>query len=132
MGGRPARAGDRRLRTAAITPPRHWAEVLARRHLEALGWQVSDANVASRGGEIDLVARDGATVVFVEVRQRRNLRFGHPGETIDHAKLRRWVAAARRYLAEKVGDADAPSRFDAILVVGDPAGAELTHLRDVI
>ncbi len=117
---------------AATGQPRHWAEGLARRHLEGLGWDVVATNYAVRGGEIDLIARDGDTWVFVEVRQRRSLRFGHPAETLDRRKLARLRHTARHFLAEHGGDADAPARFDVVLVVGDPDRAELTHLSDVL
>lgn len=112
--------------------PRHWAETLARRHLESLGWRVLDANYTVRGGEIDLIARDGATVVFVEVRQRRTPAHGHPGETLDRRKLTRLARTARRYLAERLREPDARARFDAVLVVGGPRTARITHLRDVL
>lgn len=111
---------------------RHWAETLARRHLEDLGWEILDANYAWRGGEIDLIAREGRTVVFVEVRQRRSAEHGHPAETLGRRKLARLAATARRYLAARLGHPDAPSRFDAVLVVGGPRAARLTHLRDVL
>ncbi|MEJ2667888.1 MAG: YraN family protein [Deinococcales bacterium] len=111
---------------------RHWAEALARRHLERLGWVVLETNYAVRGGEIDLIARDGATIVFVEVRQRRSVAFGHPAETVDARKLARLMRAARRFLSERLGDPDAPARFDAVLVVGDERSPRLTHLRDVL
>jgi len=111
---------------------RHWAEELARRHLEALGWVVLETNYAIRGGEIDVIARDGDTVVFVEVRQRRDARFGHPVETLDRRKLARWQHTARHYLALRLGDPDAAVRFDAIVVLGDERDARLEHLRDVI
>ncbi len=110
----------------------HWAEELARRHLEGLGWVVLEANYTVRGGEIDLVARDGATVVFVEVRQRRSERYGHPAETLDRRKIQRWTRTARHYLAERLGDPDARTRFDAIVVLGDERAPRLEHLRDVL
>jgi len=111
---------------------RHWAEELARRHLEGLGWVVLEANYAVRAGEIDLIARDGVTVVFVEVRQRRSERYGHPAETLDRRMLGRWKRTARHYLATRLGDPDARMRFDAILVLGDEGAARLEHLRDVL
>jgi len=122
----------RRAVTAPGRAPRHWAEALARRYLEGLGWVVLDANYAVRGAEIDLVARDGDTVVFVEVRQRRSAAYGHPAETLDRRKLTRLAYAARRYLAERLQRPDAASRFDAVVVVGGEPSAELTHLRDVL
>lgn len=117
---------------AGADSPRHWAEALARRHLEDQGWKVLETNYTVRGGEIDIVARDGATLVFVEVRQRRTMRYGHPAETLDHRKAARLRGVARRYLAERLADPDAPSRFDAVLVVGGPERPRLTHLRDVL
>ena len=118
--------------TAARGEGRHWAERLARRHLEGLGWTILATNYAARGGEVDLIARDGATVVFVEVRQRRNDRHGHPAETIDRRKQARWRSVALRYLALELGEPEAPARFDAVLVLGDEAAPSLTHLRDVL
>ncbi|MEJ2288543.1 MAG: YraN family protein [Deinococcales bacterium] len=117
---------------AAQPGGRHWAEDLARRYLEGLGWRVLEANYAVRGGEIDLIARDGATIVFVEVRQRRDARYGHPAETIDRRKVARWQRTARRFLAERLGEPDARTRFDAVVVLGDEHDPTLSHLRDVI
>ncbi len=111
---------------------RHWAEGVARRHLEALGWEIVASNYAIRGGELDLVARDGATLVFVEVRQRRSDRFGHPAETLDRRKLERLRRTARHFLATRTADDAAPVRFDAVLLVGDERSHRLTHLRDVL
>jgi len=118
--------------TEAPQGGRHWAEAVARRYLEGLGWRVLEANYAIRGGEIDLIARDGATVVFVEVRQRRSARYGHPAETIDRRKVARLRRTAQRYLVERLGEPDAFSRFDAVLVFGDARAPTLTHLRDVV
>lgn len=118
--------------TEPLEAGRHWAERLARRYLEGLGWQVLESNYRVRAGEIDLVARDGDTVVFVEVRQRRSERFGHPAETLDRAKLARLRRTGNRYLAERLGDPEARCRFDAVLVVGDQRSPRLTHLRDVL
>lgn len=115
----------------AAPQPRHWAEAVARRHLEGLGWRILGANVVSRGAELDLVARDGDTVVFVEVRQRRNARFGHPAETLDRRKLARLRAGAARYLHARGWSAETPQRIDVVLVLGPRAGHTLTHLRDV-
>lgn len=111
---------------------RHWAEDVARRYLERLGWRVLDVNYAVRGGEIDLIARDGSTIVFVEVRQRRDTRYGHPAETIDRRKVARWRRTARHYLAQRLAEPDAPSRFDAVVVLGDERDPAITHLRDVV
>jgi len=64
-------------------------ERLAKAHLLQLGYKVLEQNVRMRGGEIDLVAKDGDTVVIVEVRTKSTLRFGTPEESITPSKLAR-------------------------------------------
>ena len=64
-------------------------EALAARHLEALGYAILARNWRHRLGELDLVARDGACLVLVEVRSRRGPRFGRPEESIDARKRQR-------------------------------------------
>ena len=76
-------------------------------------------NFRTRRGEIDLIARDGATLVFVEVRLRRSQYFGGAGASITAAKCARLTAAARGYLATL--GSEPPCRFDAVLLDGlDP------------
>jgi len=96
------------------------AEALAEAHLRAHGLAIVERNVHSRHGELDIVARDGATVVFVEVRLRRPGRFGDAADSITPAKRARLVAAAREYLA---GMPRTPEcRFDVVLLDGlDPS-----------
>ena len=89
------------------------AEHLAERFLIGQGLRVVKRNYRCRGGEIDLVCQDGATLVFVEVRMRGNTRFGGAGASITAAKQRRIVLAARHYLA---GKQERPCRFDAVLL----------------
>jgi len=82
--------------------------------LVAQGLTIVTRNFRTRLGEIDLIARDGATLVFVEVRLRRNQSFGGPGASITAAKCARLTAAARVYLA-RLGS-EPPCRFDAVLL----------------
>ncbi len=105
------------------------AEALAALHLRAHGLTIVERNVRSRHGEIDLVARDGATLVFVEVRLRRPGRHGAAADTITAAKRARLVAAAREYLARM--PRTPACRFDVVLLDGlDPSRIE--WLRDAI
>jgi putative endonuclease len=105
------------------------AEALAGRFLEAQGLTILERNYRVRRGEIDLIARDGATLVFVEVRLRSSARFGGAAESITAAKRARLVAAAQVYLLGQRGDP--PCRFDAILLDRlDPA--RIDWRRDVI
>jgi putative endonuclease len=93
------------------------AEGIAAKFLEARGLVIVDRNFRTRRGEIDLIARDGAMLVFVEVRLRRSQSFGGAGASITAAKC------ARAYLG-RLG-AEPPCRFDAVLLDSlDPARIE--------
>lgn len=94
------------------------AEDAARALLESEGQRTLARNVNYRFGELDLVMRDGDTVVFVEVRYRRDDRFGGGAGSVDHRKRRRIVLAARAWLARQRGLGDAPCRFDVVTVQG--------------
>ena len=92
------------------------AEELAAAFLEGRGLGIVERNYRCRFGEIDLVARSGAVLVFVEVRARKSEAFGGAAGSITVAKRRRLVAAARHYLAKhRVNRA---CRFDVVLVRG--------------
>lgn len=92
------------------------AEARAAGHLAERGLRVVERNFRVRGGEIDLICRDGATVVFVEVRLRRRADFGGAGASITAAKRARIIMAARHWLARH---GEAPCRFDCVLMDGD-------------
>ncbi|HYX97629.1 MAG TPA: YraN family protein, partial [Geodermatophilus sp.] len=64
-------------------------ERIAAAHLTDSGLRVLDRNWRCREGELDIVARDGDTLVFCEVKTRRAVGFGHPVEAVGHAKQRR-------------------------------------------
>jgi putative endonuclease len=90
------------------------AEVLAADFLASRGLTIVERKYRCRGGEIDLVARDGSTLVFVEVRLRANSAYGGAGASITATKRERLTIAARHYLA---GLTREPAcRFDAILL----------------
>ena len=91
------------------------AEEQAARFLAGRGLIILARNYRCRGGEIDLVCRDGATLVFVEVRLRTNRDFGGAAASITPAKQRRITLAANHYLAGKPLPA---CRFDAVLLDG--------------
>jgi len=91
------------------------AEARAARHLERGGLRLVERNFRVRGGEIDLICRDGKTLVFVEVRQRSRADYGGAAASITASKRRRIVLAARHYLA---GQADCDCRFDCVLIDG--------------
>lgn len=92
------------------------AEEQAARFLARQGLEVIARNFRTRLGEIDLVARDGATLVFVEVRMRSGARFGGAAGSIDPRKRRRIEAAARQFLARL--PSEPPCRFDVVALEG--------------
>jgi putative endonuclease len=79
------------------------AEQAACERLTASGCRILARNVRYREGELDIVAQDGATVVFVEVRMRSDDRFDSAAASVDHFKRRRLVRAAQHYLVENFG-----------------------------
>jgi putative endonuclease len=89
------------------------AEALCAELLQKAGLRILARNWRCRLGEIDLVAEEAGTLVFAEVRLRRDARFGGAAESITAAKRARLVAAARLYLA---GRAAATCRFDVLLL----------------
>jgi putative endonuclease len=86
---------------------------LRRRSFSPSGPHPDPFNYLCRTGEIDLVLRDGPSIVFVEVRLRTNSSFGGAAESIGPRKRARIIAAAQHYLA---GKPEVPCRFDVVLL----------------
>ena len=120
----------------AAGPPPHrialgaYGERVAVRALTDAGLQVLDRNWRCRGGELDLVAREGSALVFCEVKTRRGDGFGHPVEAVTVPKQRRLRTLARAWLAAH--DEHAPDlRFDVVGVLVPRSGpARVLHLRN--
>lgn len=92
------------------------AERLAAQYLQRHGLTLIESNYRCRSGEIDLIMRDGATLVFVEVRLRKRDDFGGAAASIDGRKQYRLVLTAQHYLGSLAGTP--PCRFDAVLLDG--------------
>ena len=101
-------------------------EDLACRHLREQGFRVLTRNFRCRAGEIDVVARDGACTVFVEVKHRRSASHGAGYESVTTGKRRRLVRAARLYAA-KHGLSESPLRFDVVSIDEGPDGVRVRH-----
>ena len=99
------------------------AEALAAEFLERQGLRILARNWRQPGGEIDLVADDAGTCVFVEVRARTGLDFGHPLEAIGVTKRAQVVRAARLYLHLETPRANG-YRFDVVGVLFAPGGGD--------
>ena len=95
------------------------AERLAAEYLQRLGYRILATNYRSTVGEIDIVAHDKGTIVFVEVKARSSHRFGSPKAAVTPAKQRKVSMAALDYL-KRSGNIDARARFDVVAI--DTAG----------
>lgn len=90
-------------------------EQQARLFLESQGLKFIAANQYFKCGELDLIMQDQATIVFVEVRQRKNACFGTAVESVDWQKQQKWIDAANLWLAQQnLSLEDADCRFDLI------------------
>lgn len=90
-------------------------EAAAARYLIRLGYKIAARGDRTKLGELDLVALDGRTVVFVEVKTRQSSDEVHPSEAVDEAKQRRLTRLALQFLGRH-GLLDAPARFDVVAV----------------
>ena len=94
-------------------------EVLAGEFLEEKGYRVLEYNYFDRNGEIDIVASKDGSLVFVEVKYRKNPANGFPEEAIDVRKIRHITKAAQYYMLQHGYGEDTPCRFDAVVILGE-------------
>ncbi len=106
-------------------------EVAAAEFLRQQGYTILKHSDRSKPGELDLVAWDGATVVFAEVKTRQHSTRGHPAEAVDPAKQRRLTRLAAMFL-KRHGLTDRPARFDVIAVTWPEGQArpQIEHIPD--
>ena len=103
-------------------------EMLAARYLAGEGFAILEYNWRSGHKEIDLIAKERDTLVFVEVKTRRNENYGDARETVTPQKMRNIVTAAEAYIKKK--EIDVPIRFDIVAIVGNGDTHEIEHIRD--
>lgn len=101
-------------------------EVEAREYLEEKGYTILETNYRNKIGEIDIICKKDGVIIFVEVKRRESLKFGHPREAVNYYKQQKIRNIATAYLKfkglyEKIG-----IRFDVIDLVGD----NLTHIEN--
>jgi putative endonuclease len=106
-----------------------YGERVAALALTSAGMVVLDRNWRCASGELDIVAHDGETIVFCEVKTRRGAGFGTPVEAVGHAKVRRLRGLASLWLAAHP-EVRGEVRFDVMSVWPQPAGpAVVEHLQ---
>lgn len=103
-------------------------EDIAAEYLEAKGYEVLDRNWRSGHKELDLVARQGDTLVVVEVKTRRNAEYGDAQDAVDDRKIRRIVSAADAYVRLKRIDLDV--RFDIVTITGENGTNSIEHIEE--
>jgi putative endonuclease len=103
-------------------------EDLAVAELERLGYVILARRYRTRHGEIDIIARDGETTVFVEVKARVNAEFGDAAEAVTPGKQRRLASIALDYVSRK-RLTDRPCRFDVVAVDHAGPGCRITVYR---
>jgi putative endonuclease len=102
-------------------------ERAARRALVRAGYRILARNLRTPGGEIDLLALDGETLVLVEVKSTARAGF-HPADRVDRAKRRR-LCAAKAWLARRRGFGSRPFRFDVVAVTAEGRALRVALLR---
>ncbi len=106
--------------------PRHWKQLLGRHgerkacaYLKKQGYRILGTNFRCKAGEVDIIAADHETLVFVEVKTRSSDQFGTPQEAVTAAKLRTLRQVAHYYLRETDAPNNMPVRYDILALTID-------------
>lgn len=107
-----------------------WGEDLAANYLEENGYDIIERDWKSGHHDLDIVAKEGQTLVIIEVKTRRNRLFGDPEEAIDYKKRKSLQSAINHYV--KTHRPSVHVRFDIISIVGTiGTKPEIDHIKDV-
>jgi putative endonuclease len=105
-------------------------EDLAVRYLKKKGFKVIERNYHCPWGEIDLVAREKNTLVFVEIKARSSSEYGLPQDAVDRFKQKKLIEVARAYMAEHHLKDDIIARFDVVAIHLTPTGPDIELIKD--
>jgi putative endonuclease len=104
-------------------------EDLAVRFLQKKGYRIVARNYKTPVGEIDIIARDGDTIVFVEVKTRTDISFGYPFEAVNKRKRQKLKNLALLYLKRQ--GKESPVRFDVLSIFCmDNGKKDIEHIKD--
>ena len=106
------------------------AEQLACDYLRKQGLKTLARNYRCRRGEIDLVMGHGQTLVFVEVRYRKQTRFGSGAESVTATKQAKLISTAKYYLQENPAYANRPARFDVVSITEQQPEPQIEWIPD--
>jgi len=101
-------------------------EAIAKEYLIAKGYNILETNYKNKIGEIDIIAKINKTIVFVEVKARQSLKFGHPREAVNYYKQQKIKNVAIGYLKFKGLYEKINIRFDVIDILDD----KITHIEN--
>ena len=104
-------------------------EEKAAEYMKQQGYRILERNYRCRQGEIDLIARDGEYLVFVEVKYRTTGVSGYPAEAVD-ARKQQTIAKCAMHFLMKQGNDDVPCRFDVVAIAGAESQEEITIYKD--
>lgn len=104
-----------------------YGEELAQSLLEAKGYGIVEKNFKNKIGEIDLIAKDGDVIVFVEVKSRLDFSYGMPYESVNYFKQKKLIQLALSYLKFRYNSIDISSRFDVVSVYWNEGGEFQTN-----
>ena len=103
-------------------------ERLAKEYLEKKNYNILETNFRTRLGEIDIIAKKDYVIIFVEVKARKNLKYGMPYEAVNHRKMQKIIKVAKNYIAYK-SQGDNQYRFD-IIEVFLSENDKINHIED--
>jgi len=106
----------------------NYGERKAAEYLISLGYDVLERNYRFGRAEIDIIAKFKQTMVFVEVKTRKNTNYGYPEDFVDEKKIERIQNAAEKYCLDNHWQSDI--RFDIIAIVTNSRSFELEHFED--
>ena len=106
------------------------AEELACQFLQQQGLKILSRNFRSPRGELDVILEDGQTLVFVEIRYRKQTRFGSGAESVTHAKQTKLITTALYYLQQHPKYSNRPSRFDVVSITRQTGQTEIDWIKD--
>ena len=106
-----------------------YGQKVAVKYLQSKGYELLESNYKRYGAEIDLIMRDGAYIVFVEVKYRRSQNLGLPREAVTPRKQRQIKKAALYFIADKyIGECD--FRFDITELLGERENLMINHIEN--
>lgn len=101
-------------------------EILACTFLENNGMTIIRTNYLTKSGEIDIIAKEKDILVFVEVKYRKDTKFGYPEEAVNPKKQRTIRNVANYYMVTEHLSLESPVRFDVVAILGN----EIKHIRN--